>query len=425
MKASLALSLILLALGGFFGWRQHERLKLARETHHRAEAEVRASGLSPESLATFGKQPFSTRRDREDTASKTTTAKALAGELISWKSVAAGSDTDRAEELMDQLLDLNPNQIKTVIAEIQASTEIDNLARKHLTELSLNGLSWNHPQAALELLIESSDVAKMTPLDQHIISNSLQKWAGENPLGALNWFRKHGENHPELITDRTKAAVIAGIATQDPKQALSLIGEMKLENKDTLASSVAFAVSTPDEYTALLTALRDFEKNDAEFVKKTLGGLAYRLAYQDFEATKTWLSSAKLSDQEIRSFSEGLSYSCTQADTGHWIDWLADKLPADQFSKKVGKSVWEWTEADYKAAGEWMNGSADGPSKEAAVWGYAGALASHQPESAAQWALTLPEGKERDKLLKGVHAAWKKKDPAAAAGFALEHRLGN
>ena len=428
MKASLTLSFIILVLGGFFGWRQHERLKVVRETHHRVVAEVRASGLSPERLATMGKLPFSTRRGREDTANKTAVAKALAGELIAWKSAAVNgqttSDMDRGEEIMDQLLDLDPSQIKTIIAEIRASVEIDHLARKHLEELSLLRLGWNHPQAALDFLIESSDVAKMTPLDQHIISTSLERWARENPLGALEWLRKNGENHPDLMTDRTKAAVIAGTATQDPKQALSLIGEMKLENKDTLSSSVAYAVSTPDEYTALLLALRDFEKNDAELVKKTLGNLAIRLTYQDFEETKAWLSSAKLSDQEMTSFSEGLSYSSTQADTGHWIDWLADKLPADQLTKKVAKSVWEWTEDDYQAAGEWIHGSADGPAKEAAVMGYAGALARHQPESAAQWALTLPEGKDRDKLLGDVHSQWKKKDPAAAAQFALEHELG-
>jgi hypothetical protein len=153
--------------------------------------------------------------------------------------------------------------------------------------------------------------------------------------------------------------------------------------------------------------------------------LAGRLAHQDFEETKLWLSSAKLSDEEMISFSKGLSYSNTLAATGDWFDWLANKLPTDQLYKKVAKVAWEWTEDDYKAAGEWIKQSADGPAKEAAMWGYAGALAAHQPETAAQWAVMLPEGKDREKLLRSIHTSWEKKNATAAARFALEQGLGN
>lgn len=426
MKASITLSLLILALGGFCGWRQSERLDVIRETHRQVAAEVRALGLSPETIGTLGQRALRSKREREEATNKTAEAKAVAGELIDWKkSMLAGHttpDRERGEELMDQLEGLTPSQIEAVIAEIRASGDLDDKARNHVAQLSLSMLGRNHPQAALELFIDSSDVVSMAGSGQHVISTTLGKWAEENPAGALEWLRQNGEKRPELMTDRTKSSIISGTAKLDPKFALSLIGELKLE--DNRQISLAAAVRTPEERTALLAALRDFKNDDGDLLKKTLGSMAYYVAGNDFEASQAWLSSAKLTEQEMKHFTEGLRYHYTQGDTGHWIGWMADNLPADQLPQKVGKIVWEWAEGDYKAAGEWINGSPDGPVKQAAVKGYAGALAPHQPDSAAQWALTLPEGKERDKLLRIVHAEWRKKDPAAAAEFARAQGLG-
>jgi hypothetical protein len=351
----------------------------------------------------------------------------VAGELIDWKkSVLAGPmtpDRERIEELMARLEGFTPSQIKAVIGEIRASGDLDDKARSHVALLSLSSLGQNHPQAALDLFIDSSDVVSMAGIGQHVVSTSLGIWAEENPAGALEWLRQNGEKRPELMTDRTKSAIISGTTKQDPKFALSLIGELKLEDYNQASYGMATAARTPEERTALLAALRDFKNDDGDLLKKTLDSLAVYIGVNDFEASQAWLSSAKLTDQEMKYFTEGLSYHYTQGNTGHWIDWMADKLPANELPTKVEQFVSQWAAADYKAAGEWINGSPDGPVKQAAVNAYANALAPHQPDSAMQWALTLPEGKEREKLLRSVHAQWKKKDPAAAAEFAQAHGL--
>jgi hypothetical protein len=53
-------------------------------------------------------------------------------------------------------------------------------------------------------------------------------------------------------------------------------------------------------------------------------------------------------------------------------------------------------------------------------------LSRYEPEAAAQWALTLPPGKDRDETLNQIYHAWPKTDPAAieaADAFARQHGL--
>jgi hypothetical protein len=74
--------------------------------------------------------------------------------------------------------------------------------------------------------------------------------------------------------------------------------------------------------------------------------------------------------------------------------------------------VEQWTRNDYKAAGEWIGTLADGPAKNAAIKSFAKTVAPYEPEAAAQWANSLPAGKERDEVLRTIGAQKKKDAPA-------------
>ena len=98
----------------------------------------------------------------------------------------------------------------------------------------------------------------------------------------------------------------------------------------------------------------------------------------------------------------------TRDDTGKWIEWMAEKLPAGDWESKAGGLMDQWTRNDYKAAGAWLNGAAEGPAKQAAVKSYAQAVAPYDPEVAGQWARTLPAGPEREQLLEAIAEAAEK-----------------
>jgi hypothetical protein len=426
MKASLFLSLLILAAGAFFGWKQSQQLTTVRETHRQVVAEALALGLSPDSLLAEGKAPLPTKLAREDSQEKTAAAKSFSKELIAFavemkKMEKEGKQPDEAMqkrimEVMSRFLDLSPAQIKVVIAELRASSDVDDEMRKGIVGFSIMMLANDNPESALALFTESGDLIDLPGMGNHVVASSLGKFAEKDPLGAL-------EKHAGLVTEEAKAAVIAGAAKQDLKLALSLVGELKFKDQHKIASSLAGSARTAEERTALLSALRGDEKH-AELLKGTLASLGGQLAGDGFEAGQSWLTLAALSDQEAENLADGLSHWQTKGETGQWIDWMADKLPAEKLPQKVENMVSQWTREDYQAAGAWINGTQDGPAKQAAVKSYARTVAPYEPASAAQWAVTLPAGQERDELLKNVHAEWKKKDETAAAEFAKEHGLG-
>jgi hypothetical protein len=432
MKASIILAIVILAAGAFFGWRQEHRLTAAREVHRQVAAEVRAQGLSPDDIAAAGQPPLPAKRQRADEANREAAAKSFARELVTFAlemkelersgAPMEGDVHARAMEVMGRFLDLSSSQIKVVIAELRASSEVDDATRREIIGFAVMMLAGEHPESALALFTESSDLVDHDGMSQQVISSALGNWAERDPLGALEWIRKNAEKHPELVTEQAKAAVIAGAAKQDPAFALGLVGELGLKDPGNIAAGLAQAARTAEERTALLAALRGDEKH-AELLPPMLAMIGAQLAGEGFESAEAWLSSAALSGKELEGFASGLNHWQTKGDTGRWIEWMAGKLPAEQLPEQVENLVSQWTREDYKAAGEWINGTPEGPAKLAAVKSYARTVAPYDPASAAQWAATLPAGKERGELLRIVHAQWKLHDEAAAATFAAEHGL--
>ena len=79
------------------------------------------------------------------------------------------------------------------------------------------------------------------------------------------------------------------------------------------------------------------------------------------------------------------------------------------------------THQDYLAAGKWLTAAPAGEAKNAAVSTYAETVAEYEPQTAVQWALTLPIGEARKSTLQSIYQNWPKKDAAAAATFAQQY----
>ena len=54
---------------------------------------------------------------------------------------------------------------------------------------------------------------------------------------------------------------------------------------------------------------------------------------------------------------------------------------------------------------------------------YAETLAPFEPDSAAQWAMTLPPGKDREETLANIYEKWPKNDESAKKAFAKLHGI--
>jgi hypothetical protein len=151
------------------------------------------------------------------------------------------------------------------------------------------------------------------------------------------------------------------------------------------------------------------------------------VAKDGFQQGVQWIDSAKLSATELQGLGNNISaHNIPTSDIGQWVEWLGNHLPSDTTSNQISTMLDSWTQKDYVAAGKWLTATPDGPTKQAAVIGYVQAVASYEPETAAQWAMTLSSGEDRARALRQIYHHWSKKDPAAKAAaeaFADQHGI--
>ncbi len=440
MKISLLIAALILLSASFFGWQAHGKLAGVRESHARLVEEARALGMDTAEAGTGSSKAAQTKSRRGDELDKPAQVKAFAAKLMAFakemeEAQKNGNQPDenmqkRIFEIIDEMLTLDASQLKLLVAELRSAPGINDEMRTGILGFSIMMLANDHPAAALALFTESAELMKGQGSQQHVITAALARLVQDDPIAALEWIRKNAKDHPDLVTDHSKRGVLAGAARQDPKLAFSLIAELDLKDGSTMAiHGIAETATTTEQRKAVLAAMREhvgtLEGKAAESIRQaTLSALGQNLSRQGHEAATEWLENAGLSPEEKTDFIQGVQPWQTKDETGKWIGWMADNVPAEQMEGRVSLLMNQWTQDDYKAAGLWLNDFKDGPAKEAAVRSYAGTVAPYEPATAAEWALTLPEGNGRGELLKKIHQEWKGKDEAAAAEFARQHGIG-
>ena len=438
MKVSIAAAILILLVAALFGVPNYQRLTVLRESHVKLVATAAQLGISID--ITHPDDPVRiTKREREN---KDSDAKLAAAEFITFAKEMeamekADSPPDEAQqkvmmEIMDRMMSLDSAQLKILIAEVRAAKDLKDETRQGLIAFSIMTLASNHPQAALALLTESSDLFKESDVGNSVISSSLARWAKHDPLAAVEWVKKNTTKFPDLITDEAKRGLISGAAAQDPKLAFKLIGELGIQDIGQAMSGIVSAAKTPEERTATLAALREHlatlpdEKfrNAVDGPKNSaLAWLARGVAQQGFAAGSEWITKANLTPTELESFTGGLQGAIKGGESGEWIEWLGEKLPPKKAAESIISLVRDWTRSDYQAAGKWLSTATEGPTKNAAIRSYAETVSQYEPATAAQWAMTLPPGKDRDLTLKRIYQNWPKDDEAAKEAFKQEHSI--
>jgi hypothetical protein len=436
MKPQFALAIIIVAAGSFWGVHENQVLTTLREKHRQVVQEAASLGVSADTSKPFA-PTRATKRQREDHSLK---ARDFANTLVAFakemKDIEkSGKQPDpamqkRIMEMVDGMLSLNGEELKILIAEMRGRTDMDDEMRKGMIGFSIMMLAQQHPETALAIFTESSDLLDGNGMSKHVLSSALSQWAKDQPLAALEWIKKNAEKHPDLVTEESKRAVIAGAAEKDYGLAFQLAGELKLPaSDDSLMAQMVRAAVTPGQQRDFLTALR---KQAASMTDKAEGDklmetgmrrLFSQVSESGFDKAMDWMKTTNLEPGETTNLAKGLDYHVTKADTGKWLDWVSSQ-PDDgkKLENTTRNLVRNWTEGDYKAAGEWLARSPAGPLKETATISYLETVAPYDPEVAAQWAGTLSADKQA-RSMKRIHDALKHKDQAAAEEFANRHGI--
>jgi hypothetical protein len=439
MKGSFVTAALILAAIACLGWRGSSQLASARKRNSRLQAEAAALGISPDPANP--REKVVVNRNRENRSSLTAAEYiAFAKEMQAKQkqgNQGPGSDEEtmkRVVAMIERLSLLDADELKRLITELRASTELEEESRDGAVMLALMTLGSRHPQAALALLTSSNEALVEQRALKHFMASALGSWAKDDPVGAVKWIQNHHDKYPDLITDEVKRPLITNAATQDPKLAFQLLGDLKFKDGANAITSIVNAAKAPAERTATLQALREYaggledpQKRDV-VLGAGLTSLAEQMAREGFQQGTQWLDSAKLSPTELQGIGNNLpAHNMPTSDIGQWAEWLAKNLPeSEKTSGKISTMVGAWTEKDYTAAGTWLTQAPDGPAKQAAVRGYVQAVAPYEPETAAQWAMTLSSGEDRARALRQIYHKWPKNDPAAKAAaeaFADQHGI--
>ena len=432
LKISIASAILILGVGGALGLRHQQRLTGLREDQRKLTAKALALGISTDPAAS-GETPL-TKRQRDDRANQ---ARVMAAEFVAFgREIEAhdklGGEPDEAFEkrgldMQAKLMSLDASQLKVLIASLREDKSLSNEIRQNLICYSILMIGEDHPSAALALFAESSDLLADSLAGVNVVSSTLAAWAKKDPLAAREWVSKNAASHPDLANDDAKRSIVAGAAETDPTLAFKLLGEMHIDDTSSAVQSLIEGGKTPDQRTAILDALRAHlatlpegsERDD--LLQESLETMGRNLTDESFESAQSWIAQAKLTPAESAQFAAGLSYYNTEQETGRWIDWMAQNLPAEAMTQNVENLVGQWTQQDYQAAGKWLAAAADGPAKQAAVSTYAGTVAEYEPQTAVQWALTLPAGEQRQSTFEAIYQNWPKADAEAAAVFAKQY----
>ena len=436
MKASIALAVLILALGTGIGWRDQRKLSRARELHEKL-----TNGTSSSSSAQDGPAPTSSKH-RERRKPEVRARFVLDGYvafLQDYDRISAGGGNpeigaavhDRDLELMDQITCLSAEELKLLIAESRANPEV---AGRNFSRTVIQKIAEDRPALALGFLSEETDQGPNSLMgNSNFIESSIKTWSKDDPAAALVWVRKCKGMFPLNSIGRVNSELIGGVATRDPEVAFRLLGEMKKDDPvEDGFYSVMDECKTPEQLSAALSGLPEYLKTIEDEKKKAIikgqakGWMAFSASRTGFESGTKWIESANLSAQEIEGFSSNLGGNIDHIkndDVANWAQWICDHSAADGGDKTVRNFMEGWARNDYRAAAEWIKAAPESPAKNSSIRAYAELVSQYEPETAVQWAETLPAGNDRDATLKSIRKNWAKKDTEGAAAFALKYGI--
>lgn len=431
MKISLTIAVLILVFAAVLGWSDNIRLAAAAEEHRSLTAEAMVLELSIDEFSGLKGEVLVIKRMRVDKGAE---AKLVAKDFIAFAAEInalqeSGEGTseaieDRMTEYMDRMYSLDAGQLKVVIAEFRASTEINEEARTWMHDLAIMTLADHHPENALAILVESPDLLK----EKHSISSSLEAWAARDPHGALEWFRKNAVTHPDLIDDDVKAGLVEGAATNDVALGFDLLKELEIKDPGDALQELAQTVNTAGQGSQFLGLLREYSKTTPGFTDDAmvLSTLASGIAKEGFDVGSKWITDNSLSPKETDNLARSISNSAKSVEKGKGIEWMGKNISSDNRDKTISSTMRNWTQTDYRAAGKWLATAPERATKYTAVKSYAETVARYDPATATQWALTLPAGEQQQSTLQDIHSNMPKGTPqekAAREAFKAQHGI--
>jgi len=418
MKISISISVLILCLGAFFGWKEQTVFSSLKEERERLSLEASNLGLPVRNDFESGTEDTLSKRQRAD---KIAGARKAAFDIIALvrdieRLQDSGDSNDiaiqgRILEGLEMLKSMDSEQLQILINQFRKADGISEEIRMGLIQITVSNLAERNPGDALSLLVEDGNPLMNLPDHEILVLSSLSNLSEADPSSAESWLR---ENKLDFMDkDKIHSALVEGTARSNLSLAIKQIQEFEIQDRGAVLAQIAGDLSDPSKRKELLLLMKAqpdlFGKEEQG---RALNAMGRQIGKSGYEESVRWIKENKLDELEItKLISGGLMSQAKGKEMGRWVEWMGETLPEDTRNRLISERVKDWTSKDHRAAGEWLLALPNGPAKSASVVAFATSVAPYDPKIAAEWVLTLPAGSKRNDALKAVYEKWPADDP--------------
>jgi hypothetical protein len=268
-----------------------------------------------------------------------------------------------------------------------------------------------------------------------------QRWAGADPLGALEKTKEMNPFQQQAVV----STVFDSLARQDQSEALRLMEQLETPQLRASAfQAITHALSQTDPEAAVALAQREGNRREGRWVlQNALAQLAVTdpvkafdealkmPASRDSHAIQTVAATWARKDREaalrkVESLENPSQKSGAMA--GIMREWAqSDPLAALTYASALSSEgvqgeaiqsvLLSWSQKDPAAAAKWVEANAGRVDLRQSVEILTSNWANSDPEAAAKFTLALPTGETRTNAIRNLVSTWSQQDPVAAAAW--------
>ncbi|MCB1096644.1 MAG: hypothetical protein KDN22_13790 [Verrucomicrobiae bacterium] len=302
-----------------------------------------------------------------------------------------------------------------------SALEMPDHQREEMLMILIMMVSSHQPEVALSLLSPRFKEAPKTWMDA--VRGTLENLAESDPAAARAWLGAHRSDFPDGDRDAEmiERAIEDKFRTQMTPEALAK--EM--------------ATLTPTEAIATAGSLGGDLKSGAQ-VRGWLYGLGETLASQvedfggivitsmprlPFEELKTAVETASLSPEHRVASAAAVVLTEIGVRTAERADWFLSNAQATNRDEMLQTIVKRWTDADYNGAAAWLRDLEPGGDRDIATTAFAARITMKEPASAVDWAQTISNPQQQQRLLDRIFKQWAIFAPEEAKDYFIEKNL--
>lgn len=418
MKYCLITVLVFACLLGCWQWRQLQNLE-ERETALRGQLSVQRRGLPAASHAEKPEAaPAGAALPAPDAALPLTTPVFfdMAMEISALESTPHNSYNreimhGRVVNLFSRLAATPLPVLKEILDQLPGS-DVSADGKKNISLAIVNLLVKAEPSSVATLALRHR-------LDPGSVDMAVRTWGATDPAAASAWLEKSAADNtlpPGVETEKLRLSLLAGRLVLDPAGgAANEIAKLPSGQVDKLFAETAPILTTRDQRQAFLTKIATLPGLSPEAPSQFIHQVARKVSFE--AATALLTGTTSLTPAQADKAAVAAASARIDASTPARADWLLQHLSPGGRGEAISSFITTWTGADFNGAASWLRNRPASPERDTAVAAFAPLVASTEPPSAVDWAVTISSPEQRRNVLANLYQDWHAAAPEEANAY--------